>query len=261
VLIAVPLGLVIGAVLGMIGGGGSVLILPILVYLLGQSVHDATTTSLVVVGAGAVASSMSHARAQGVCWRHAAAFTIGALPGVLSGTALSQEVAGATLLSAFALIMLLAAAATWRKASTPRNQLGVPETPQCPRLILGRDLAAGLLVGAITGLFGVGGGFLIVPTLVIFLSLSMRLAVGTSLAIISASSIMALVTHLAGGRALDVPITLTLTVTCIAGAITGGRLAGRIPQRILGRGFAVALAGVSVYLLVSIILLGGPPRA
>src|SRR5512135_1546542 len=104
-LAAVPFGLAIGLSLGMLGGGGSVLAVPVLVYVLGQSVHEATTASLVVVTAGALAGSLGHHRATGVCWRHAAAFTAAALPGVVAGTALGNAVSDTVLITAFALVM------------------------------------------------------------------------------------------------------------------------------------------------------------
>jgi Sulfite exporter TauE/SafE len=97
---------------------------------------------------------------------------------------------------------------------------------------------AGLLVGSMTGLFGVGGGFLIVPTLAVALAFSMRMADGTSLVIITATSLMALSAHLAAGRTLDVGVTATMTVSPNAGALAGVRLAERVPQRQLGQGFA-----------------------
>ena len=260
VLAAIPFGLGIGLSLGMLGGGGSVLAVPVLVYILGQGVHQATTASLVVVTAGAVIGSLHHAREGRVCWRHAIAFTAPALPGVLAGTALGQTVSGGALIAAFAVIMLLAAAATWRKA---RQQgvvsRGETRPPACPPVQLARDLAAGLLVGAMTGFFGVGGGFLIVPTLAIALALALRLAVGTSLVIITATSLMALAAHLAAGRTLDLPLTAAMTLACVAGALAGGRLASRLPQRQLGTAFATFVALVATYLLISTTFLGGPP--
>ena len=259
-LAAVPFGIGIGLSLGMLGGGGSVLAVPVLVYVLGQSVHQATTASLVIVTAGAVVGGLGHAREGHVCWRHAAAFTVAALPGVLAGTALGQAVSGTVLIAAFAPIMLAAAAATWRKANG-RSDPGPIESSGliCPPLRLAQGLVAGLLVGAMTGFFGVGGGFLIVPTLAIALALSMRLAVGTSLMIITATSVMALIAHLAAGRSLDIGVTAAMTAACVAGALSGVRLAGRVPQRRLDAGFAALVVVVASYLLVSVALLGGPP--
>jgi len=258
-LTAIPFGLAIGLAVGMLGGGGSVLAVPVLVYVLGQGVHEATTTSLVVVTAGALAGGLGHARGGRVCWRHAGAFTAAALPGVVAGTALGDAVSGGALIAAFAVVMLLAAAATWRRASNGGTGFELRTRPSCPPLRLARDLAAGLLVGVLTGFFGVGGGFLVVPALLIFLALSIRLAVGTSLAIITITSVMGLTAHLAAGRGIDVGVTATMTAGCIAGALAGAALACRVPQRILSRGFAGLLTAVATYLLVSAVALGGPP--
>jgi uncharacterized membrane protein YfcA len=258
-LAAIPFGLAIGVAVGMLGGGGSVLAVPVLVYVLGQSVQEATTASLVIVTAGALAGGLGHARAGRICWRHAGAFTAAALPGVAAGTALGNAVSGGALIAAFAIVMLLAAAATWRKAAGEARPAEPAHAPSCPPVRAARDLAAGLTIGVMTGFFGVGGGFLIVPTLAIFLALSMRLAVGTSLAIITASSLLGLAAHLVAGRGLDVSVTATMTGACVAGALAGAALAGRVPQRRLGRGFAGLVVVVAVYLLVSAGLLGGPP--
>ena len=257
---AVPFGVAIGLSLGTLGGGGSVLAVPVLVYVLGQSVHQATTASLVIVTAGAIVGGLSHAREGRVCWRHAVAFTAGALPGVISGTALGQAVSGTALIGGFALIMLATATATWRKGHEDASPAVTgPSQPSCPPLRLAQTLAAGLLVGAMTGFFGVGGGFLIVPTLAIALALSMRLAVGTSLMIITATSTMALIAHLAAGRALDLGVTAAMTGACVAGALAGGRLVGRLPQRLLATGFAALVFAVASYLLISVAFIGGPP--
>jgi uncharacterized membrane protein YfcA len=258
-LAAIPFGLAIGVAVGMLGGGGSVLAVPVLVYVLGQSVQQATTASLVIVTAGALAGGLGHAREGRVCWRHAAAFTAAALPGVAAGTALGNTVSGSALIAAFAVIMLLAAAATWRQASGQQRPAEPAHAATCPPVRLARDLAAGLTIGVMTGFFGVGGGFLIVPTLAIFLALSMRLAVGTSLAIITASSLLGLAAHLLAGRSLDVPVTATMTAACVAGALAGAAVAGRVPQRQLSRGFAGLVAVVASYLLISAAFLGGPP--
>jgi uncharacterized protein len=259
-LAALPFGLAIGLSLGMLGGGGSVLAVPVLVYVLGQSVHQATTGSLVVVTAGALAGGLSHARGGRVCWGHAVAFTAGALPGVFAGTSLGGVVSGSVLIGSFATIMVAAAAATYRKTSRDaRAQTADGRHALCPPLQLARDLSAGLAVGAMTGFFGVGGGFLIVPTLAIALALSMRLAVGTSLAIITATSVMALIAHLLAGRSLDPGVIAAMTAACVTGALAGTRLAGRVPQRRLGAGFAALVIVVAIYLLASVTFLGGPP--
>jgi hypothetical protein len=259
VLLAIPFGLAIGLAVGTLGGGGSVLAVPILVYVLDQTVPEATTASLVVVAAGAVAGGLSHARAGRVCWRHAGSFTVAAIPGIAAGTLAAEAVSGSLVLGGFALVMLLAAYATWRKAAEEEPEGTWKGGGACPPLRLPRDLVAGAAIGFVTGFFGVGGGFLIVPTLAIALAFTMRTAVGTSLVIITATSLLALAAHLVAGRGLDTGVTAAMTLACVAGAVAGARLAGRIPQRTLGRGFAVLVVGVAAYLLASVAFLGGPP--
>jgi uncharacterized membrane protein YfcA len=261
VLLAIPLGLAIGLAVGTLGGGGSVLAVPVLVYVLDQPVPEATTASLLVVAAGAVAGGLSHARAGRVCWRHAGSFTAAAVPGIVVGTLAAEAVSGPLLLAAFALVMLAAAHATWRKAEDSEAESDEPweRAGTCPPLRLPRDLVAGAAIGFVTGFFGVGGGFLIVPTLAIALAFSMRTAVGTSLAIITATSLLGLAAHLVAGRSVDVDVTAALTIACATGAVAGAGLASRIPQRALGRAFALLVVAVAAYLLVSVTFLGGPP--
>ena len=258
VLFAIPFGLAIGVAVGMLGGGGSVLAVPILVYALDQDVAEATTASLVVVAAGAVAGGLGHARAGRVCWRHAGTFTAAALPGIIAGTLVGEAVSGTLLLAGFAVVMLAAARATWRRAGEQEPDGTWEGGGACPPLRLPRDLVAGAAVGFLTGLFGVGGGFLIVPTLAIALAFTMRTAVGTSLAIITATALLGLAAHLLAGRGLDVDVTGAMTVACVAGALAGAAWASHVPQRTLGRGFAALVVGVAAYLLVSAVFLGGP---
>jgi hypothetical protein len=257
---AIGFGVAIGLAVGMLGGGGSVLAVPVLVYLLDQPVAQATTSSLVVVAAGAVAGGLSHARAGRVCWRHAGSFTAAALPGVVAGTLVGQVAEGPLLLGVFAVVMLAAGAATWRRAEEPPEAEGAWEGGgACPPLRLPRDIAAGAGVGFVTGLLGVGGGFLVVPTLAVALAFTMRTAVGTSLAIITGTSLLGLVAHLAAGRQVDVEITVAMTLACVVGALAGAAAASGVPQRVLGRAFALLVVAVASYLLVSVTLLGGPP--
>jgi len=262
VLLAILFGLAIGVSVGMLGGGGSVLAVPVLVYVLDQGVPAATTSSLVVVTAGALAGGFSHARQGRVCWRHAGSFTAAALPGVVAGTLVGEAVSDVILVGAFALIMLAAAAATWKKADDQDDQPDDSTWEQggaCPPLRLPRDLIAGAAIGFLTGFLGVGGGFLIVPTLAIALAFTMRTAVGTSLAIITATSLLGLAVHLIAGRSLDVDITAAMTAGCVAGAVAGGAIATHLPQRLIGRGFAILVTAVAAYLLISAAFLGGPP--
>ena len=184
-----------------------------------------------------------------------------AVPGIVGGTLVGDAISGSALIAAFAFVMLAAAAATWRKASSEPGPQRTQATAGCPPLLVGRDLAAGAAIGFMTGFFGVGGGFLIVPTLAIALAFSMRLAVGTSLAIITATSVIGVIAHLVAGRSMDVGVTTAMSLACAVGALAGVALAGRVSQRHLGRGFAALVTVVAAYLLISAAFLGGPPGA
>ena len=254
--LAIPFGLAIGLAVGMLGGGGSVLAVPVIVYVLGESLPDATTASLLVVGAGALAGAAGHALAGRVCWRHAVSFTVAAIPGIAAGTLIGDAVDAELLLAVFALVMLVAARTIWTRPDDEPDPGAAADV--CPPLRLPRDALAGVAVGFVTGFLGIGGGFLIVPTLAVGLAFTMRTAVGTSLAIITASSALALAAHLLAGRAIDVPVTVAMALACMVGALAGARLAGHVPQRTLSRGFATMVVAVAGYLLVAALVLGGP---
>ena len=256
---AIPLGLAIGLAVGTLGGGGGVLAVPVLVYLLEQPVTDATTMSLVVVAAAALAGGAGHAREGRVCWRHAGAFTAAAAPGIVAGTIAGDAVGGEFLMIAFVPVLLAAAAATWRKADEGSDDGWEPGAATCPPLRLPRDIVAGAAIGFVTGFLGVGGGFLVVPTLAVALAFTIRTAIGTSLAIITATSLLALGVHLAAGRTLDPGLTAAIAGACAVGALAGVALSARVPQHTLGRAFAGLVTAVAVYLVVSVAFLGGPP--
>lgn len=258
-IVALPFEVVIGIALGMLGGGGSILVVPVLVVVLGQDAHDATTASLVIVTIAAVAGSLGQARGGNVCWRHAAIFTAAALPAIALGTALGDAVSGAALLGAFAAVMLAAAYATARKADSRPMPSG--SARPCPALRPGWDAGLGAVVGFLTGLLGVGGGFVVVPALVIALGFPLRKAIGTSLAVITATGVAGAVFHLAAGRSLDADVTLALSAAMVFGAFAGARAAARLPERGLARGFSVLVTTVALYLLVTAAFLGGPPGA
>jgi uncharacterized membrane protein YfcA len=256
-LIAIPFGLVIGLSVGMLGAGGSVLAVPVLVYVIGQPVSEATTTSLAVVTAAALAGAAMHHGEGRVCWRHAAALTAAAVPGIFAGTAAGGAVDPDLLLGAFAGVMVVAAFALWRKTG---EHGGAAERGRlCPPLQVARDVGAGVAIGFLTGFFGVGGGFLIVPTLAMALGFRIRGAIGTSLAIVTATSVIGLAAHLLAGRTVDGPVTVAMAGACVAGAVAGARVAGRVPERAVGRAFAMVVVAVAVYLAVSTALLGGAP--
>ena len=256
-LAAIPLGLLIGLVVGTVGGGGAILALPILVYVLGEGVGPAATASLIVVALAAGLGGGSLALRGHVCWRIAAAFSAPAIATSVLGTAAGSAVAPRTLILAFVPVMLVAAASTWLR-SDGQDAGG---NDGCPDPRLRTVLLAGGLVGFLTGFFGVGGGFLIVPALTLAIGLAMRRAIATSLVIIMVTALAALTSHLASGVDLDVQITAVLAGATAVGTLAGTVVGGRLPQRTLGRAFAIVVALLALFLLTDALVLGGPPTA
>jgi uncharacterized membrane protein YfcA len=255
VLLAIPFGIAIGLIVGAVGGGGAIFALPVLVYVLGEPVNPASTASLIVVALAAAVGAGALARRGHVCWRLALAFSLPAAAGSLLGAIANQYVGGSALIVAFVTVMLLAAGATWQRAGSTRDE----PNGDCPPTALAKALVAGVGVGVLTGFFGVGGGFIIVPTLTLWLGLSFRQAVATSLVIITITGAAALVSHLLEGARLDGPVTALLASSTAVGALLGTMIGGRLPQDQLGRGFALIVGAVAVFLLVDVLALGGPP--
>ena len=253
--LAIPIGFAIGLVVGSIGGGGGVLGLPALVYLLGEPVGPASTTSLIVVATAAAVGAGALAVRGHVCWRIALTFTVPAAAGALLGTLGNHAVSPRALILTFVPLMFTAAALTWRRAAQTTSD----EPGDCPPARLRPIVLAGLGVGALTGFFGVGGGFMIVPVLTIWLGFTFRRAVATSLVILTLTGIAAIASHLAAGADVNIPLTVVLAAVTAVGAIAGSTLAQRVPQAALGHAFAVVVALLGVVLLIDVTLLGGPP--
>jgi uncharacterized membrane protein YfcA len=193
-----------------------------------------------------------------VCWRHAAVFICVGSPGIVAGTALGNVVGRHAFAAGFAVIMLLGALGTWCNDPDSRGRPTAPAQSECPPVRVPHSVVASVMIGAMMGFFGVGGGFLILPMLVTFQALSLRLAVGTSLVIIAVTSFIALVTHILVGRAPNVPITVIMGAGCGTGAAVGAGLSGRLHPRELRRGFAFLVAAVATYVLISAAFLSGP---
>jgi uncharacterized membrane protein YfcA len=252
--LAIVLGLGIGMIVGAVGGGGAILALPVLVYVLGEPVGPASTASLVVVSLAAAIGAGALARHGRVCWRLAFTFAVPAALGSLVGTFASHEIEGGALILAFVPVMLVAAVLTWKRAGEDGGDGACPDAP------LDRTLVAGLLVGLLTGFFGVGGGFVIVPVLSVWLGVPFRRAVATSLVIIALSGVAALASHLLAGSRPDLAVTATLAIATGVGALLGTTVAERVPQSLLRRGFALLVAAVAIGLLIDVLALGGPPQ-
>ena len=256
-IVAAVLGLAIGLVVGSVGGGGAILALPVLVYVLGEPVGPAASAALVVVAVAAAVGAGSLASEGHVCWRIALTFAGPAAVGAVLGTLAGSAVGGALLVLLFVPVMLAAAFATWQRS---RGTMG-EGSEDCPRPALAHVLPAGLAVGVLTGFFGVGGGFVIVPVLTLWFGAGFRRAVATSLVIITFTGAVALASHLVAGSGIDVGVTAALAAPTAPGAFIGARLSARLPAAALGRAFAGVVCALALFVLLDVLVLGGPPGA
>ena len=259
--LAVVAGVLIGLSLGALGGGGSILAVPVLVYLLDQSPAQATTGSLVVVGVTSAIGAVTAYRAGNVLLGRGLAFGLGATGGAAVGALLSAHVAEDVLLAAFAsLLLLVGGLLAWRqlrhgRGSAPRHAarpalddpiitLSPTFACQCPRAL--KVLVTATVVGLLTGFLGVGGGFLVVPALLLALALPMQYAAGTSLVVIMVTSAGALLVRTGAGTQPDWAPVVVLTAASAVGAVAGALLAARVDTARLQTAFTVLVLGVAV---------------
>jgi uncharacterized membrane protein YfcA len=241
-LVDLLLGFGIGLALSLLGGGGSILTVPALVYLVGQTPQAAVTTSLAIVGANSVLGAFFH-NLKGACnWRVALAFGGAGMAAAYLAAGISHRLSSAALMTAFAVLMLLI-------AGVMLSTKGRKDTSeQCSRPNWPAVLAGGAAVGLLTGVLGVGGGFLIVPALVLLVGLPMSQAVGTSLIIIAANSFAGLAGHL-GAPGFNLGLTMVFTAAGLAGTFAGSRLAYRLPAKTLRQVFAIFVIILAIFLL------------
>ncbi|MGW2618314.1 sulfite exporter TauE/SafE family protein [Streptomyces sp. NPDC001500] len=239
--LALAAGAVIGLALGALGGGGSVLAVPALIYLLGFTPVAATTASLVIVAGTSVTALVAHARDGHVRRRTGLLFAAAGIGPAILGGGLAGRIPEAVLTAAFAVV---AAAAALRMLRTrPTADAAVPVRP-------GRAAAAGAGLGAVTGVLGVGGGFLAVPALVSVLGMRMRDAVGTSLLVIVVNSLAALTARAGTVEGMDWAVIGPFVGAAILGAWDGKRLAAKVSGRTLQRIFALVLLAVAAFMLI-----------
>ena len=242
--LALIAGAVIGLALGALGGGGSVLAVPALIYLLGFTPAAATTASLIIVTATSATALYAHTRDGNVAWKTGALFAAaGIVPAFLAG-GVAGRLPEAVLTAAFAVIAALAALRMLRPSAS--------EPPD--RIRPGKAAGAGAGLGAVTGFLGVGGGFLAVPALVSVLGLAMRRAVGTSLLVITVNSLAALAARTGTSGGLHWEIIGPFTGAAILGAWDGKRLATKISGTTLQKIFAGVLLAVAAFMLVDVIV-------
>lgn len=262
-LLASPLGFLIGLSLGALGGGGSILAVPALVYVAGQDPKSAVTTSLILVGAASLVGGAQHWRAGRVRLGTATVVGLAGIGGSLLGSAINRGLDPDVLLLGFAGLVAVAA---WRMVvgcptctrvgeesalEEPIGSGGSTATLTSSRVHIDLRtvvtvIVAGTAVGFLTGLFGVGGGFVIVPVLALGLKLPMPTAIGTSLPVIVINTVVALTDRLAT-TSVDWAVTLPFAIAAIAGVLTGGQIADRLDAERSLRWFAALLVMVSVY--------------
>lgn len=228
--LALALSLLIGIALGLFGGGGSILTTPILIYALGVETKAAIATSLLVVGITSIAAVIQHARAGNVVWRTGFVFGAAGMAGAYAGGFVAGFVPGNVLMGLFALMMLATAAAMFRGRRDVGPTAGHPHP-------LGKLIGEGLVVGVVTGLVGAGGGFLVVPALVLLGGLPMPKAVGTSLLVIALKSFAGYAGH-AAHVTVDFQLAALVSASAVGGSFVGSAIATKVPPDALRRGFA-----------------------
>ncbi len=235
------LALFMGSVLGLLGGGGSILTVPILAYVAGMPAGEAIAASLVVVGITSVVGAANHARHGGVEWKTGIVFGGVAMVGAFAGGRLAVFLPGWLLLALFAGLMVATSIIMLRKKAKPASH--TPTKANIPLIAI-----EGFVVGAVTGLIGAGGGFLVVPALVILGGLPMHKAIGTSLLVIAMKSAAGVAGHLSH---VDINWSLTATVAAfaVAGSVVGARYSSKIPAETLRVVFAWFVLVMGTFIL------------
>ncbi|MDO8836544.1 MAG: sulfite exporter TauE/SafE family protein [Vicinamibacterales bacterium] len=230
--LALAMMLLVGLSLGLLGSGGSIITLPVLVYVAGIPVAQAVTMSLVLVGVTAAFGAWILGHQRGVHLQAAAVFAVTGVVGAYFGAQITHLVSEATLLALFGALMLTVGG---------RLLMGRADAaPGADSCRLRRCIAAGLVVGVLTGFLGVGGGFLIVPALLLFAGTDMRQAVPTSLTVIAANAAGGIVGHL-GQTGVPVAETGVFLLVALAGMLAGSALSNRLSASVLQRAFAWAI--------------------
>ena len=232
----------IGIALGLLGGGGSILTVPLLVYVVGMDAKQAIASGLFVVGVTSLVGLVSHARAGRVRWRTGLVFGAAGMAGAFVGARIGAHLPGALLLIAFALMMVATAIAMIRGRGPARERTRTD-------LPLFRMITDGALVGLVTGTVGAGGGFLVVPALALLGGLPIAAAIGTSLLVISMNTLSGFTSY-ATTMAIDWRVTFLITAGAIAGALVGSRLSGRLSPEALRNAFGWFVLAMAAVMLV-----------
>lgn len=243
--LTIGLAVFVGVSLGLLGGGGSILTVPLLTYVAGMEPAAAIATSLLVVGVTSAVGAVPHARAGRVRWRTGMAFGGAGVAGAFAGGIVAQYIPGSFLLVGFAVMMIATAIAMLRG----RRKVQSASPHEISRVkTLTKTLAVGLAVGLVTGLVGAGGGFLVVPALALLGGLPMPVAVGTALTVISVNSFAGLVGHLSDVH-VNWPVAWAITAAAVLGALLGARLSASLDPDVLRRAFGWFVLAISSVVL------------
>lgn len=278
-LLAISLGLLVGLALGALGGGGSTLAVPILVFVAGLDTQAATTASLIVVGIAAAIGVVRHYRNGNVRLGAGLAFGAAGIAGSAIGTQLNQSLPERLLLLSFSALIVFVAVRMYRSVQSPGagdtsdtefvsrmtttegsadSSILITDKPRTQRLLTGPAIAklgaAATAVGVLTGLFGVGGGFAVVPALMLLLGFRTKEAVGTSLVVIAINAAVAL-SFRAGDVTVDWALVAPFLGTVTLGVLVGSQVSDRIEADRLTRSFAIMLGLVAAYTAANALLL------
>jgi uncharacterized protein len=241
-MLIVILSLLIGLTLALLGGGGSILMLPMLVYIADFAAKPAIASSLLVIGTTSLVGIVAHARAGRVRWKVGALFGLAGMVGGYGGGRLAHFVPGSVLLIAFAVMMLVTSVAMLRGRKEPAA--GVAHQLSLPKAI-----ALGTTVGLVAGLVGAGGGFLVVPALVLFGGLAMPEAIATSLLVISMQSLAAFAGHISTTQ-LNWNLLAIVTGASVVGSLIGVRLVKHVQPAVLRKMFGWLVLVMGMFLLI-----------
>ncbi|QIV85145.1 sulfite exporter TauE/SafE family protein [Mycolicibacterium frederiksbergense] len=230
IVLTIGLAVFVGVALGLLGGGGSILTVPLLAYVAGMDAKQAIATSLLVVGVTSAIGAISHARAGRVQWRTGLIFGAAGMAGAYGGGLLSRFIPGSVLLIGFAVMMIATAIAMLR------GRKNIEVTGEAHRMPAPKIVAEGLAVGLVTGLVGAGGGFLVVPALALLGGLPMPVAVGTSLIVIAMKSFAGLGGYLSSVQ-IDWAVAGAVTAAAVVGALLGARLTAKVDPDALRKSF------------------------
>lgn len=253
--LTIALAVLVGVSLGLLGGGGSILTVPLLAYVAGLDAKQAIATSLLVVGVTSAVGAISHARAGHVQWRTGLVFGAAGMAGAYGGGMVARFIPGSVLLIGFAVIMIATAVAMLRGRKDVGSS-GADRPLPVVKIVL-----EGLVVGWVTGLVGAGGGFLVVPALALLGGLPMPIAVGTSLIVIAMKSFAGLAGYLSSVQ-IDWALAGAVTAAALVGGLVGARLTDRLNPDALRKGFGwFVLAMASVILAQEVHLAVGVTAA